>query len=113
MYTGAVIDPAAVVTVTWSLAPTPSRAAAEGCSSTQVCQAILLTGSGSSCSHGLLAPAPTPSAGDGCTTRKNSPSPEIAGALVDIADAEPARVSAEPCPMPLASASVNAPRPVG
>src|SRR6188474_462516 len=113
MYTGAVTDPAAVVTVTWSLAPTPSRAAAEGCSSTQVCHAILLTGSGNSCSHGLFAPAPTPSAGDGCTTRKNSPSPEIACAFVGNAADVVVRARTEPWPSPFPAASVKALRPAG
>src|SRR5687767_12202786 len=70
---GAVIAPAVVVTVTWSPAAISSRRAVSGWISTQDCQAILLTGSGSSCSHGLLAPRPSPNVGDRYTTTSMSP----------------------------------------
>jgi len=65
MYAGAVTLPADVVTVRWSPFSTPSRFAVIGCTSTQLCHESFVTGSDSSCSHGLFAPSPAPNTGDG------------------------------------------------
>src|SRR3954468_7472098 len=47
----------------------PILSAVAGFISATVCQQILVTGSGISCSHGLLAPRPSPRNGCGYTTR--------------------------------------------
>src|SRR5207249_4915764 len=47
-------------------------AAVSGCTSTHACQVIFETGSGSSCSHGLLAPRPSCNASDGKTISSDS-----------------------------------------
>src|SRR6185295_8113123 len=87
---------------------TPSRAAVSGWISTQELHSTLVTGSGSSCSHGLLAPRPSPSVGDGYVTRKKSPlcagavAESGAAAAVCVVDATPARGAIEPATNPFA-----------
>src|SRR3954470_12575968 len=75
MYAGSFSEPDAVLTSTMSPRSTPSLAAVSGCISTHELQTTFVTGSGSSCNHGLLAPRPSPSVGDGYVMRKND-SPE-------------------------------------
>src|SRR6476659_6979589 len=50
-----------------------SLSAVAGFISATVCQQVLVTGSGISCSHGLLAPRPSPRKGCGYTTRYKLP----------------------------------------
>src|SRR6185295_7086641 len=67
--TGSVKLPADVFTVTRSPLANPILSAVAGFISATVCQQILVTGSGISCTHGLLAPRPSPRNGCGYTTR--------------------------------------------
>src|SRR5690606_25050922 len=63
------------VTSTISPSRTSTRFAVSGCSSTQDCQVILVTGSGFSSSHGLLLPRPSWYWLVGYGRKRNSPSP--------------------------------------
>jgi len=67
IHTGARIAPYGDVSRTMSPLATCHFPAVSGLTSTQPCQLIFETGSGSSCSHGLLAPRPSCSAGCGKT----------------------------------------------
>src|SRR5512143_2779945 len=85
----------------------PSRCAVSGWISTHELQRILVTGSGSSCNHGLFAPRPSPSTGDGYVTRKKSP--DVAAGGICIAGvgaaALAARGATEPAVIPFANAA--------
>jgi hypothetical protein len=67
------------VTRTMSPSRSPNRSAARGFTSTHECHVILLTGSGSSWSHGRLACFPSPNREDGYTIKAKSPSPSRLG----------------------------------
>src|SRR2546426_9612582 len=77
-------------------------AAVSGCTSTQLCHAIFETGSGSSCSHGLLAPRPSWRAGCGKTTTCCAWAAGAAGAvgagkpIFETSASRTARVGASP-----------------
>src|SRR5688500_64771 len=85
----------------------PSRVAVSGWISTHELQSTLVTGSGSSWSHGLLAPRPSPSVGDGYVTRKKSPVVCAAGAAGGwaLGAGVAARGAIEPLVSPRASAA--------
>src|ERR1041385_7497103 len=89
----------------------PNRCAVSGWISTHELQQILVTGSGSSRSHGLFAPRPSPRSADGYVTTKKSPVPPI-GVLGPAATAAGAvravRVAVE-MPFGRAAASAGAP----
>src|SRR4051812_21807353 len=95
---GARTLPVAVFTSRMSPRSTPIFAAVSGCSSTHELQRILVTGSGSSCSHGLFAPRPSPTTGDGYTTSLYSPAvPDaVAGVAAGAGAAPTARAATEP-----------------
>src|SRR5439155_17252515 len=84
IHTGAFTAPKADLSSRKSPVARLQRAAVSGCTSTQPCHAILETGSGSSCSQGLLAPRPSCSTGCGNTTTVAFPSSKD-GADSDIA----------------------------
>ncbi len=63
-YTGASISPCGDSIFTMSPFSTPSSSAVLGLISTQVCQEIVVSGSGEPCSQGRFAPLPSPSSTD-------------------------------------------------
>ncbi len=65
--------------MTKSPSRSPRASAASGCISSQECQVIFETGSGSSCIQGAFESSPAPKRGDGCTRSVRSPSPSKAG----------------------------------
>src|SRR5213592_754320 len=89
IHTGARTAPCGDVRSRMSPLASCHLAAVSGWTSTQACQVIFETGSGSSWSHGLLAPRPSCSATEGNTVSTGRP-----GRARELG--EPARVRPEP-----------------